>query len=63
MYREDFPFLNSSLYFNTAYVGLMSKSLFNYRHKIELKYLNTGDQFKIDANGKINISDNKNFII
>ena len=54
MFREDFPFLNSSLYFNTAYVGLMSKSLFNYRHKIELKYLNTGDQFKIDANGKIN---------
>jgi len=55
MFREDFPFLNSSLYFNTAYVGLMSKSLFNYRHKIELKYLNTGDQFKINANDKINI--------
>ena len=54
MIREDFPILNSSLYFNTAYVGLMSKSLFNYRNKIELEYLHTGDKFKIDANDKIN---------
>ena len=53
MFREDFPFLNSCLYFNTAYVGLMSKSLFNYRNKIELNYLNSGDQYKIDANQKI----------
>ncbi len=55
MFREDFPFLNSSLYFNTAYVGLMSKSLLNYRNKVELKYLNTGDQFKIDAYNKIDL--------
>ena len=55
MLREDFPFLNSSLYFNTAYVGLMSKSLLNYRNKVELKYLNTGDQFKIDAYNKIDL--------
>ena len=55
MLREDFPFINSSLYFNTAYVGLMSKSLLNYRNKVELKYLNTGDQFKIDAYNKIDL--------
>ena len=55
MLREDFPFLNSSLYFNTAYVGLMSKSLLNYRNEVELKYLNTGDEFKIDAYNKIDL--------
>jgi len=46
MIREDFPILNSSLYFNTAYVGLMSKSLFDYRNKMEYSFSSIGYDFK-----------------
>ena len=52
--RTLFPVLNSSIYFNTAYVGLMSKELFRYRKKIDSHFLNDGDRFKIDSLKKIN---------
>jgi|TARA_Y100000992_G_scaffold49919_1_gene29318 cysteine desulfurase/selenocysteine lyase len=52
--RSLFPVLNSSVYLNTAYVGLMSKELFSYRKKIDSDFLNDGDKFKIDSLEKIN---------
>ncbi len=47
--QDDFPALKSSTYFNTAYVGLMSQSLFNFRTNFEQNYLLNGDHYKIDA--------------
>ena len=54
--RSLFPVLNSSVYLNTAYVGLMSKELFSYRKKIDSDFLNDGDKFKIDSLEKIFVS-------
>ena len=48
-FREDFPALKSSTYLNTAYVGLMSRPLHEFRSSFENNYLLKGDQFKIDA--------------
>ena len=48
-FRNDFPLLKSFTYFNTAYVGLMSKSLFNFRVNFERSYLNDGDKYKLEA--------------
>lgn len=47
--RNDFPLLNSSIYLNTAYVGLMSKSLYDFRQDFELQYLHKGDEYKLNA--------------
>ena len=40
---EDFPLLKKCIYLNTAYVGLMSKDLYNFRRKYDLDYINKGD--------------------
>jgi cysteine desulfurase/selenocysteine lyase len=52
-FRNDFPLLKSTAYLNTAYVGLMSQSLFDHRVNIEQDYLLNGDQFKIDAYNRL----------
>lgn len=48
-FDDDFPALKSSTYFNTAYVGLMSQKLFDYRSGFEINYLLNADHYKIDA--------------
>lgn len=47
--QNDFPALKSSIYLNTAYVGLMSKPLYDFRTTSEKKYLFSGDRYKIEA--------------
>ena len=47
--HNDFPALKSSTYFNTAYVGLMSQKLYDFRSSFEINYLHNADQHKIDA--------------
>ena len=37
---DDFPLLKKCVYLNTAYVGLMSKSLYSFRRKYDLDYIN-----------------------
>ena len=46
---NDFPLLKSCTYFNTAYVGLMSESLYNFRVNFERGYLLDGDKYKLRA--------------
>ena len=53
--RSLFPILESTVYLNTAYVGPISKELFNYRKKIDNQFLNNGDKFKMDSLEKINL--------
>jgi len=48
-FHNDFPALKSSTYFNTAYVGLMSQKLFDFRSNFEKNYLLNADQYKIGA--------------
>ena len=48
-FKNDFPLLKSCTYFNTAYVGLMSESLYNFRVNFERDYLNNGDLYKLKA--------------
>ncbi len=48
-FHKDFPVLKSSTYLNTAYVGLMSQSLFDFRTNFEQNYLRHGDHYKIKA--------------
>jgi selenocysteine lyase/cysteine desulfurase len=48
-FDNEFPALKSSTYFNTAYVGLMSRSLHQFRSNFEKNYLLNADQYKIDA--------------
>ena len=48
-FHKDFQALKSSTYFNTAYVGLMSKELFDFRSGYEINYLLNADQYKIEA--------------
>jgi selenocysteine lyase/cysteine desulfurase len=48
-FHNDFPALKSSTYFNTAYVGLMSQTLFDFRSGFEINYLLNADQHKIEA--------------
>ena len=52
--RSLFPVLNSCTYLNTAYVGLLSTQLFEFRNKLEKEYLTEGDKFKIDNHERIN---------
>ena len=48
-FKNDFPLLKSCTYFNTAYVGLMSKSLYDFRVNFERDYLDHGDDYKLKA--------------
>ena len=48
-FKNDFPLLKSCTYFNTAYVGLMSESLYNFRVNFERGYLLDGDKYKLRA--------------
>ena len=48
-FKNDFPLLKSCTYFNTAYVGLMSESLYNFRVNFERGYLHNGDEYKLRA--------------
>ena len=45
--RERFPVLNQSVYLNTAYVGLASVELMEFRASFDRNYIHQGDQFKI----------------
>ena len=46
---DTFPPLQDTVYFNTAYVGLMPKSLLEFRQKQDQNYFLQGDQYKINA--------------
>ena len=48
-FKNDFPLLKSCTYFNTAYVGLMSESLYDFRVNFERSYLENGDEYKLKA--------------
>ena len=48
-FKNDFPLLKSCTYFNTAYVGLMSESLYDFRVNFERGYLHNGDEYKLRA--------------
>ena len=48
-FHKDFPVLKSSTYFNTAYVGLMSQPLYDFRSNFEQNYLLQGDHYIINA--------------
>lgn len=43
---EEFPLLENTTYLNTAYVGLMSKSLIQHRRQLDEQYLVQGDYYK-----------------
>lgn len=50
MFKEQFPLLTNTTYLNTAYVGLMSIPLADFRRSHEEAYLlNGGDHYKIQA--------------
>ena len=49
MTLENYPLLKKGTYLNTAYMGLMSLSLSNYRRDYEQGYLNQGDSYKFNA--------------
>ena len=49
----EFPLLENSTYLNTAYVGLMSKDLMEFRAEEESTYLHIGDQYLTAANKKL----------
>ena len=50
MFKEQFPLLTNTTYLNTAYVGLMSTPLADFRRSHEEAYLlNGGDHYKIQA--------------
>ena len=58
---EDFPLLKKCIYLNTAYVGLMSKGLYDFRRKYDLDYINKGDhvymsKYQIVNKARISIS-------
>ena len=42
MYSKIFPLLSKGIYLNTAYVGLMSKGLVQFRANNEKDYLQKG---------------------
>ncbi|MDC3132935.1 aminotransferase class V-fold PLP-dependent enzyme [Flavobacteriaceae bacterium] len=44
---KEFPLLENTTYLNTAYVGLMSKSLIDHRRKSDEEYLLLGDRYKV----------------
>ena len=46
MYSKIFPLLSKGVYLNTAYVGLMSKELVEFRANNEKDYLQKGEDYK-----------------
>ena len=56
IFNNDFPALKSCTYFNTAYVGLMSQSLYDFRTDFEQNYLLNGDQYIIEAYEQLDIT-------
>ena len=46
MYSKIFPLLSKGIYLNTAYVGLMSKGLVEFRANNEKDYLQKGEDYK-----------------
>ena len=46
MYSKIFPLLSKGIYLNTAYVGLMSKGLVEFRTNNEKDYLQKGEDYK-----------------
>ncbi len=48
-FNNEFPALESGTYLNTAYVGLLSHSLYDFRINFEQNYLLNGDEYKIEA--------------
>ena len=51
---EDFPLLKKCIYLNTAYVGLMSKGLYDFRRKYDLDYINKGDHVYMSKHQIVN---------
>ena len=51
---DDFPLLKKCVYLNTAYVGLMSKSLYSFRRKYDLDYINKGDHIYMSKHEIVN---------
>ena len=46
MFKREFPFTKTNAYFNTAYVGLMPKSLIKYRARFDSEFSNAVDKYK-----------------
>lgn len=51
---EDFPLSKKCIYLNTAYVGLMSKGLYDFRRKYDLDYINKGDHVYMSKHQIVN---------
>ncbi len=51
---DDFPLLKKCIYLNTAYVGLMSKGLYDFRRKYDLDYINKGDHINMSKHEIVN---------
>ena len=51
---DDFPLLKKCVYLNTAYVGLMSKGLYDFRRKYDLDYINKGDHVYMSKHQIVN---------
>ena len=54
--RQLFPLLHRALYFNTAYVGLASKPLMDYRASLEQEFFNEADAYKKNAINRLETS-------
>ena len=54
--RQLFPLLHRALYFNTAYVGLASKPLMDYRASLEQTFFNEADSYKKNAIDRLEAS-------
>ena len=53
---DDFPLLKKCIYLNTAYVGLMSKGLYDFRRKYDIDYINKGDHIYMSKHEIVNKS-------
>lgn len=47
-FQDLFPVLNHSTYLNTAYSGILSKPLLEWRKKHDVEYLNEGSNFRVN---------------
>lgn len=56
MVKENYPILKTTTYLNTAYVGLMSTQLYDFRRDQERSYLEEGgDRYKIKAYNNLDL--------
>ena len=62
MTSQNYPLLKKGTYLNTAYMGLMSESLSNFRRDFEMRYLNEGESYKLNANNLL-FETHKTFLI